>query len=187
MPKVKLEPGPYVLPMPLALVGAEVDGKPNFMPAAFMGIVNFNPPIVACGLSPNHHTCSGISINQTFTLNLPGPEMVEATDWCGLKSGKKTDKSQVFDIFTGELERAPMIKSCRLTAECKLIKTLAFEIDTVYFGEVVAVYADDVAVQNGKPDWQKIAPLIFTFPDKSYWQLGRYVAEAWGVGKNYQT
>lgn len=185
MAKIKLDPGPYVLPMPLALVGAEVDGKPNFMPAAFMGIVNFNPPIVACGLSPAHHTSAGIAANKSFSLNLPGPEIVEATDWCGLNSGKKQDKSKVFETFSGELERTPMIKACRLTVECRLIKTVVFEVDTVYFGEIVSVHADDEAVNNGAPDWRKINPLLFTFPDKGYWQLGDQIAEAWSVGKKY--
>ena len=97
MSKIQLEPGPFVLPMPLAMVGAEVDGKPNFMPAAFVGIANYKPPVVACGLSPDHHTCDGIVANGAFSLNLPGPELVEATDWCGIRSGKKVDKSGVFD------------------------------------------------------------------------------------------
>ena len=185
MSKVKIDPGPFVLPMPLALVGAEVDGKPNFMPAAFLGIVNFKPPVVACGLSPSHYTCDGILSNQTFSLNLPGPELVAATDWCGLKSGKKHDKSRIFEIFSGELKGAPMIKTCRLAAECSLIKTMPFEMDTVYFGRVVTVYVDDEVLTEGTPDWRKINPLLFTFPDKGYWRLGDYVAEAWRVGKDF--
>lgn len=40
MSKVRLDPGPFVLPMPAALVGAVVGGRPNFMTAAFAGIVN---------------------------------------------------------------------------------------------------------------------------------------------------
>jgi flavin reductase (DIM6/NTAB) family NADH-FMN oxidoreductase RutF len=186
MAKIKIDPGPFVLPMPLALVGAEVEGKPNFMPAAFLGIVNFKPTIVACGLSPTHHTCNGISANGTFTLNLPGPELVEATDWCGIYSGKKKMKADVFEVFTGQLEKAPMIKACRLTAECKLVKTVAFKMDTVYFGEVAAAYVDDTALTDGAPDWRKVDPLIFTFPDKGYWKLGDFVAEAWSVGKNFK-
>ena len=186
MSKIKIDPGPFVLPMPVALIGAKVDEKPNFMPAAFIGIVNFKPPVVACGLNPTHYTCDGISANGTFSLNLPGPELVEAADWCGLKSGRKQDKSRVFETFAGELGNAPMIKSCRLTAECRLIKTVPFEVDTVYFGEVVSVYVDAQALKDGAPDWQKINPLFFTFPDKAYWQLGRCIAEAWSVGKTFK-
>ena len=185
MSKIRLEPGPFVLPMPAVLVGAVADGKPNFMTAAFAGIMNFKPTIVACGLSPAHHTCKGIAEHGEFSLSLPGPELVEATDWCGLNSGKRTDKSRAFETFAGELAHAPMVKACRLTAECRVVKTVAFEVDTVYFGEVVAAYADEDALKDGAPDWAKIAPLLFTFPDKGYWKLGPHVAEAWSVGKGY--
>jgi flavin reductase (DIM6/NTAB) family NADH-FMN oxidoreductase RutF len=60
MAKKSIEPGPFVLPMPLALVGAMVDGKPNYMPAAFLSIANYKPPKVACGLNAEHKTCRGI-------------------------------------------------------------------------------------------------------------------------------
>ena len=36
-------------PMPVVLVGAEVEGKANFMTAAFLGIANYKPPVVAYG------------------------------------------------------------------------------------------------------------------------------------------
>lgn len=185
MAKVKIEPGPFVVPMPTVLVGAEVDGKANFMPAAFLGVVNFKPPVVACGLNPDHHTCKGIVANQAFSLNLPGPELVEATDWCGLRTGHKVDKSTVFETFTGDLATAPMIQQCRLTVECKLTQTVPLSIDTVYFGEVVSVHVEDSALTDGQPDWPKIAPLIFTFPDKAYWKLGEYVGPAWKAGKDF--
>ena len=54
MGKIRLDPGPFVLPMPTVLVGAAVDGKPSFMTAALVRIANFKPPIVVCGPSPTH-------------------------------------------------------------------------------------------------------------------------------------
>jgi flavin reductase (DIM6/NTAB) family NADH-FMN oxidoreductase RutF len=112
--------------------------------------------------------------------------MVEVTDWCGLQSGKKTDKSALFETFTGTFDTAPMISECRLSLECRVVKTVEFEVDTVYFGEVVGVYADSDAVKGDGPDWRKVNPLIFTFPDKGYWKLGDYVAEAWSVGTEFE-
>lgn len=185
MTKIRLDPGPFVVPMPTVLVGAEVEGRANFMPAAFVGIANYKPAIVACGLNPDHHTCAGIEANGCFSLNLPPPELVEATDWCGLHSGKRVDKSGVFETFTGELEAAPMIQACHLTIELKVVQQLAFAVDKVYFGEVVAVHADEAVVEDGQPVWPQVSPLIFTFPDKGYWQLGAYVAKAWSVGNSF--
>ena len=186
MAKKRMDPGPFVIPMPAVLVGAEVDGRSNFMTAAFVGIVNYRPPIVACGLSPRHHTCKGIEQSGVFSLNLPHPEQVEATDWCGIRSGARVDKSQVFETFQGELARAPMIQACRLTAECRLLHTVPFAVDTVYFGEVVNVYVDDAVLHDGEVDWKRIDPLLFTFPDSGYWRLGDWVARAWQVGRDYE-
>ena len=186
MAKIKLAPGPFVVPMPAGLVGADVDGKANFMTAAFVGIVNFKPPTIACGLSPTHHTSEGIVANGCFSINLPSSGLVEATDWCGLASGSSTDKSRVFDVIRGDSTGAPLIRECRLTAECRLLQTVPFAVDTVYFGEIVSVYADEEVLTDGAPDWRKIAPLIFTFPDGGYWQLGEYVARAWSVGKGFK-
>jgi len=96
------------------------------------------------------------------------------------------DKSGVFETFAGELAGAPMIQQCRMTVECKLTQTVALAVDTVYFAEVLGVYVDGDALTAGKPDWTKIAPLIFTFPDKAYWKLGEYVAPAWKAGKDFK-
>ena len=186
MEKVKLAPGPFVLPMPTVLVGAQVNGSPNFMTVAFAGLTNFEPVIVTVSVSPDHHTTAGIRANETFSINLPGPDLVAATDWCGSRSGKNVDKSKVFETFAGELENTPMVKACRLTAECRLVKTLELTPDVVFFGEVMNIYVDEAALKEGSPDWPAIAPLIFTFPDKGYWTLGNRVAQAWSVGENFK-
>ena len=104
MPKRRIDPGPFVVPMPTVLIGAVVDGRPNFMTAAFVGIANYKPPVVGCGLSPTHLTCRGIERNRTFSLNLPSPEQVVVTDYCGLHSGAKVDKGSLFETFAGDLD-----------------------------------------------------------------------------------
>ena len=186
MKKVPIEPGPFVIPMPVVLIGADVGGHPNFMPAAFVGIVNPSPVVVACGLSPNHHTCRGIEEHRTFSLNLPGISLVEATDWCGIKSGGSVSKEKAFTTFHGTLEMAPMIEECPLAAECKVVDKKVFNVDTVYFGEVVGVHADERILTDGKPDWRKVDPFLFTFPDNNYWRLGDHIAKAWEVGASFK-
>lgn len=186
MKKVSIQPGPFVMPMPVVLIGADVAGHPNFMPAAFIGIVNASPVVVACGLSPTHHTSRGIESHGTFSLNLPSPELVEATDWCGINSGERVSKEKVFKTFHGSLETAPMIEECRLTAECKVVEKVVFNVDTVYFGEVVGVYVEEKILRDGAPDWRKVNPLLFTFPDNGYWRLGDLVAKAWDAGTRFQ-
>ncbi len=185
MTKTKIEPGPFALPMPVALVGAETDGKANFMPAAFMGIVNYKPAMIACGLSANHHTCKGMEMNKTFSLNIPTVSQAQITDYCGLVSGAKEDKSGLFAVFNGELKGAPMIEDFPLTMELKLVSAAPLGVDTLYVGEIVSVFVTDECLTDGKPDWDKINPLLFTFPDSMYRRLGESVAKAWSAGKGF--
>jgi flavin reductase (DIM6/NTAB) family NADH-FMN oxidoreductase RutF len=186
MSKQRIEPGPYLVPMPIVLVGALVEGKPNFMTAAFCSIVNTRPPAIACGLSPKHRTCRGIEANGCFSINLPESEQMEITDYCGLNSGDRVDKGKLFRTFTGELAGAPMIEECAVTAECRLLHTHALPVDTVYIAEIVSVYAEDRVLSQEKLDWQKLRPLLFTFPEGAYYRLGDRIDKAWSVGKRYR-
>jgi flavin reductase (DIM6/NTAB) family NADH-FMN oxidoreductase RutF len=187
MAKRIIKPGPYIVPMPTVLVGSLVDGRPNFMTAAFCGIANFKPPVIGCGLSPTHRTCRGIEEHGAFSINLPDADQVVVTDYCGLVSGDKVDKGTLFETFTGELAAAPMIASFPLTAECRLIQSVPFGVDTLYLAEIVTVHAEEAVLTGENVDWHKLHPLIFTFPDSGYWRMGEYVAKAWSVGKQHKS
>ena len=184
MTKTAIAPGPYLVPMPTVLVGSMVEGRPNFMAAAFCAIVNFRPATIACGLSPKHRTCRGIEAAGVFSINLPTVEQVEITDHCGLVSGDRVDKSTLFEVFSGSLG-APMIAECPVTAECRLVGSTPLAVDTVYLGEIVTVHAEESVLTDGELDWSKLRPLIFTFPKGHYWRLGEHVAKAWHVGKGF--
>lgn len=184
MAKTTIEPGPFLVPMPTVLVGSIVDGRPNFLTAAFCSILNIRPPMIGCGLSPTHRTCRGIEEQGEFSVNIPSEDQVVMTDYCGIVSGDAVDKSTVFETFAGTLRGAPMIAKCPLTAECRLVQSVPLGVDTVYLAEIVAVHAEDRVLTNGQVDWSKVHPLIFTFPDAGYWKLGEYVAKAWSVGRS---
>ena len=79
---------------------------------------NANPPMIACGIGNHHYTPQGIAETKTFSINIPSSDLLEKTDYCGLVSGEKTDKSKEFDVFYGSLKTAPMINDCPVSLEC---------------------------------------------------------------------
>jgi len=182
----KLDPGPFVVPMPVVLVGADVQGQPNFMTAAFVTITNVKPPMLVCGLNPSHHTCVGIETNRAFSVCVPSQGMMQVVDWCGIHSGKQVDKGGEFTVFRGDLKGAPMIEQCPMCAECRLVQSTPYGLDSLYVAEIVSVHAHDEYLTEDMPDWEKIAPLLFTFPAPLYWKLGTPLAKAWHVGKGYK-
>lgn len=185
MEKVKagsFHPLPIV---PIALVGANVNGKPNYMAVGFVNGVNIKPPILCVSLNKHHHTPEGIIWNGTFSINIPSMDYVKETDYCGLVSGKTTDKSNIFTTFYGELETAPMIEEFPITCECKYIDKKEFEMDMVYFGEVHQVYMNqDIIMDNNKVDIVKANPLI-TGMDNWYRTVGEKVGQAYQIGWKY--
>jgi flavin reductase (DIM6/NTAB) family NADH-FMN oxidoreductase RutF len=185
----KVKTGAYnPLPVaPIVLVGANVNGKPNYMAVAFVNGVNVNPAIISISLNKNHHTPIGIIENGTFSINIPCADYVVETDYCGLVSGKVVDKSGIFNTFYGELETAPMIEEFPIVCECRYTgQKVEFEMDTVYFGEVIQVYIhEEYLGENRKIDVQKMNLMIFSGLENRYRTLGEDLGQGWSIGKQY--
>lgn len=186
MAKKEIKNGCHLYPMTVVIVGANNGGRANFMTAAFCGMMNIKPPVVSLGLERRHFTTAGILESGTFSVNLPSTEMMKVTDYCGLVSGHKVDKSGLFKVFYGKLETAPMIEECPLTMECRFLQKVDFDPDGVFLGEVTAVYCDDEYMAGKLPDIAKLDPLLFSITDNSYWSIGKKLGTAWGVGKGYR-
>ncbi len=186
MPKAKLGADTLLYPMPVTLVGANVNGRPNFLAVAFCGIMNPHPPTIYVALNKAHHTNAGIRENGAFSVNIPSAGLVKATDYCGIVSGRNEDKSKIFDIFYGELGNAPMISECPISMECRLAQIIEFEIDHVFIGEIIQSYADPECLTNGVPDMRKMRPMAFSFHDNNYWMLGENIGKAWSAGKDFK-
>ncbi|MBW1712448.1 MAG: flavin reductase family protein [Deltaproteobacteria bacterium] len=180
---VQLDPNWFLFPMPAALIGAQVEGKPNFMTAAHVGVVNHDPPTLSVGLRPARYTLLGVEANEAFSVCLPSTALLKETDYCGLVSGHKTDKSQVFKTFFGQLKTAPLIEECPVNLECKLIKTLEFKTHRICFGQVVGCHVQEGCLTDGKLDMGKIDPIVYSMSDATYWQVGQPVGKAFQEGK----
>ena len=186
MDKINLGSTIPAYPMPVSLVGALVDGKPNFLAVAWFTMVSYKPPRIAIALGKGHFTNPGIKENKTFSISLPSEEMVEITDFCGIVTGKNTDKSEIFDLFYGQLKTAPLIKECPLSMECKLVDTVVSGVNEIFIGEIVGTYTEEKFMKEDKLDFSKMKPLILSQPDTAYWSLGEPIAKAWSVGKKYK-
>ncbi len=185
--KTKLGADTFLYPMPTTLVGANVEGKPNYATVAYCGIVNSSPPLISVGLRRARYTLAGIKENGTFSVNIPSADMVEATDYCGIASGHKVDKSTLFETFYGELETAPMIGECPINMECRLVQTLEFATHDVLIGEIVEAYTEEQYLTDGVPDIKKIDPILYSTKDSKYWRVGEYLAQAFSVGKKLKS
>ncbi len=176
-----------IMPLPIALLGAHVNGKPNFKTIIWFNMVHGDPPLIAIAVSKKHYTTPGIKENKTFSINIPTSGMYAVTDYCGLHSGSEVDKSKEFELFYGDLKTAPMIAECGVNIECKLVDTKEFEKTYLFIGEITEIYSDDKYVKdNNDPDVSNFDSFIFIMPQGPYRKMGDYLAEAYEVGTSYK-
>lgn len=180
--KIKLGAVPYIFPIPITLVGANIAGKPNFVTIGDVGLIGINPPVVSISSHVQHHTNQGILENETFSINFPTTAMMAETDYCGIVSGREFDKAALFEVYYGELENAPMIAACPVSLECRVIKEFSIQHRQVFVGEVVQTHVSEPFVQDvdGR---QRVAPLPQLDPiiyalDNRYYRIG----ESIGIG-----
>jgi flavin reductase (DIM6/NTAB) family NADH-FMN oxidoreductase RutF len=173
-------------PMPVALIGTKNGDKANFLVAAWFTSISNNPPKIAVALNKTHFTNQKIKDQKVFSVCIPSEDQLTATDYCGLVSGAKTDKSKVFDVFYGKLASAPMITQCPVNMECKLEKVVDNGPHELFIGEIVSTFTEEAYLTNGVVDLKKVKPFMLSFHDQRYFSLGESKAKAWNTGKNYK-
>jgi flavin reductase (DIM6/NTAB) family NADH-FMN oxidoreductase RutF len=181
----KIKPFPYLIPKPVAIVGALVEGKPNFLTIADISTTGYKVPRFVVSSGKPHYTNKGIIENESFSVNIPSEDMVALTDYFGMVSGSQVDKSTNVEIFYGvELKTAPMIKTAPITHACKLIKTLDFgDTHYLFIGDIVETYVNEDYFSNKLPDIEKVKPFTFYY-DNFYRNAGAKIAQAYNIGRS---
>lgn len=182
MEKTNLGGNSFIYPMPVTLLGTKNGETPDFMALGWLSRANGNPPLLVAGVNKVHLTGQLIVENQAFSINYPSADMIKEVDYCGLVSGRKEDKSRLFTVEYGELENAPLIKECPLSMECKLYDVYEMPTHNLFVGEIIASYADEDILTDGKPDMAKLNPLLLTMPDNHYWTVKGKAGKAWNIG-----
>jgi len=187
MSKKKFRAKAFFYPLTTIIAGVKVNDKPNFLTIAFCGMFHYKPPMLYISSGKNHYSNQGIKENQTFSVNFPSVDMVKATDYVGMKSGKEIDKALLFDVFYGELKTAPMINEAPLNHECKLVKVLDLGgTNEIFIGEIIQTYIDEECLVNGRPDIRKLRPILFSGYNNYYLEIGDNIGQAYKIGRDYQ-
>lgn len=167
-------------PTPLTVVGAMVDGKPNYVLVGHLGIIGHDRIMVS--LASGHYTNQGIREAKALTVSIVDEKMLGKADYVGRVSGKDTDKSSVFAYHTGETG-APVIEEAPVVMECvvdDIYHTDGFES---FICKIQAVHADEgVLNEQGKIDYQTLKPVLFEMPTYEYLATGKVIGKCRTLG-----
>lgn len=178
--------GPVLFPMPVVLCGAIVNGKPNFNLLGNFGILNANPfkPFIYISSNESHYTNIGIKEHQEFSVCFPHANILARADYCGMYSGHKVDKSSVFKTQFGTLKFAPLIEDMNVGFACKVIQQHSINKMEVFFGEIIEKFASSSCLVNGKPDPDKISPIVYA-PGDRYYSVKDIIGKPWSEYNKY--
>ena len=160
-------------PTPLVVVGAMVDGKPNYALVGHLGIIGHDHIMIS--LSDTHYTNKGIRETNVLSVNIVSEAMLKKADYVGTVSGNKTDKSSVFSYQTAETG-APIIDEAPVVMECKvedIYKTDGFES---FICKIIAVHAEEsVLNEDERIDYGVLKPVLFEMPTYQYLRIGEII------------
>ncbi|MBN1855792.1 MAG: flavin reductase family protein [Dehalococcoidia bacterium] len=186
MNKVTQGPQTSFYPLPVLVIGAMVDGKPNFMTAVYGGLANGKPPMLTVGIVRSRYTWGAIKVGASFSVNIPSAAQAQKVDFCGVESGSKTDKVARcgFKVFYGDLETAPMVEECPVNLECVATHIIDFDMHSLVVADIKQTHVSEDCLTDGALDPMKVDPLVFlTAPARKYVRIGGVVGDAFKIGK----
>lgn len=172
---INLNPGTLLAPVPAVMVSCARKGeKPNAVTIAWAGTVNSDPPMCSISVRPERYSHDIIEETGEFVINLCGRENLQATDWCGVKSGRDHDKFKecgMTAVAVPGMETAPAIGECPLYLACKVRKVERLGSHDLYIGEIVQVGVKDTLLDaQGRIDFNR-AELV-AYNHGAYYALG---------------
>ena len=78
--------------------------------------------------------------------------------------------------------RQPVIEECLAHLECRVVHILNLGSHSLVIGQVETSYISEDCVSEGKPDAEKMRPMIFNMEATTYSTFGDVVAKAYSVG-----
>lgn len=168
-------------PKPMTVIGAEVDGKVNWLVVGHTGIIGHDRILVS--MNKSHYTNRGIRESKKLSVNLVSREMLPKADYVGSVSGASVDKSEVFEYHWGE-NGTPVIDASPLTMECDVVDIYETEGFDNFVCSIANTYVSpDVLDSNGKLDYTRLKPVLFEFPTYSYIATGEIIGKCLNLDK----
>lgn len=166
MSKQIWKPGNMLYPLPVVMVSvADKCGRNNILTVAWAGTICTNPAMVSISVRPERYSYSILKETGEFVLNLTTKDLVYATDYCGVKSGRDVDKFKEMNLtaLAASKVSAPLIAQSPVNIECKVRDVLALGSHDMFIADVVAVHADEKYMdEKGKFHLEKAEPIVYS-------------------------
>lgn len=161
-------------PVPPTLVTCGSLEKPNIFTVAWTGVLNTQPPVTYISVRPERFSYDIIKNSGEFVINLPTEQLVRAVDYCGVRSGRKTDKFKDMNLTVSKAEvvNCHLLEQSPVNIECKVREIVPLGTHHMFVADIVRLdVAKELIDPNGRLQLDKAGLLAYAHGE--YFALGR--------------
>lgn len=174
MGKRQFKPGNLLYPVPAVLVSAaDKDGNSNLITVAWAGTICSDPPMLSISVRPERYSYHMIRETGEFVVNLTTEELVRAVDFCGVKSGRDTDKWKETGLTPekASVVNVPLVRQSPVNLECRVLRVDELGSHHMFIAQVVAVDVDEKYMDE-KDQFHLSAAKLLAYSHGRYYGLG---------------
>ena len=182
-------PSTMLNPTPLVLVSCADPEKPeirDMVTLAWAGTVNSEPPMVSVSVRKERYSYGLIKAAGEFVVNLVDAKMAKAVDFCGVRSGRDTDKAKETGLAympAEGMKTAPAVAGSPVSLCCRVKQALELGSHDMFLGEVVSVMVrKDLTDETGSLHLEKAG--LIAYSHGLYQKLGDVIGFfGWSVAR----
>ena len=174
MGKRQFKPGNLLYPVPAVLASAaDKDGNSNLITVAWAGTICSDPPMLSISGRPERYSYHMIRETGEFVVNLTTEELVRAVDFCGVKSGRDTDKWKETGLTPekASVVNVPLVRQSPVNLECRVLRVDELGSHHMFIAQVVAVDVDEKYMDE-KDQFHLSAAKPLAYSHGRYYGLG---------------
>ena len=178
-----LNPAPVVL---VSCADPKNRENRNMITLAWAGTINSEPPMVSISIRKERYSHDMIAESQEFVINLTDEKMAKAVDFCGVRSGRDTDKAKQTGLqymTADKLETAPAVQGSPVSLCCRVRQMIELGSHDMFLGEIVSVMIrQDLLDEKGGLHLEKAG--LITYSHGLYQKLGEVIGFfGWSVAR----
>lgn len=175
MSKINWKSGNMLYPLPVVMVSCQrKDERPNIITVAWAGTICSDPVMVSISVRKERFSHGIIAETGEFVINLVTQDLVYATDYCGVKSGRDVDKFKMMNLTPVAINgvNAKAIGESPLSLACRVKEIKELGSHDMFIAEVVGVMVDDKYMRDdGK--FELNSSKLVAYSHGEYFGLGK--------------
>jgi len=185
--KINFKPGTLIYPLPAVMVSCGATPEDyNIITVAWVGTICTTPPMCYISLRPSRHSYQIIKNAGCFVINLTTEQLANATDWCGVKSGRDCNKFAMMGLTPIKAQKvnAPIIDESPVNIECEVTEIKPLGSHDMFIAKVVNIQVNEQYLNANTGRFELERSSLITYSHGQYYSIGKSIGKfGWSVRK----